>query len=234
MPCLPIVDKYTDAQSASSAWLEQMFDVAFSRRMCCSRACSVSTKPRLPSRSTVWPTMRPGMRRIQLLGDGEVAAGRPAQRSRDAERLGIADDDVSAELAWRFEQPERERIALTTSSAPAPWASGSIAAISSKQPKKFGDWTMTAAVSSISLERASSSRSVTPSGVADLDHFQVQARGRSCARFARASGCTARETSRRLRFVAPLARAPASANAVAPSYIEAFATAMPVSSQMYD
>ena len=37
--------------------------VAFSRRMCCSRVCSVSTKPRRPSTSVVWPAMRPGMRR---------------------------------------------------------------------------------------------------------------------------------------------------------------------------
>jgi len=38
-------------------------DVAFARRMCCSRVCSVRAKPRAPSRSTVAPTSRPGMRR---------------------------------------------------------------------------------------------------------------------------------------------------------------------------
>ncbi len=36
------------AISAISAWLVQMFDVAFSRRMCCSRVESVSTNPRWP------------------------------------------------------------------------------------------------------------------------------------------------------------------------------------------
>src|SRR5438552_3252761 len=40
-----------------------MFEVAFSRRMCCSRVCSVSTNPRRPSTSTVSPAMRPGIRR---------------------------------------------------------------------------------------------------------------------------------------------------------------------------
>ena len=40
-----------------------MFDVAFSRRMCCSRVWSVSTKPRRPSTSTVSPAIRPGIRR---------------------------------------------------------------------------------------------------------------------------------------------------------------------------
>ena len=39
----------------------QMFEVALLRRMCCSRACSVSVKPGLPSRSTVRPMMRPGI-----------------------------------------------------------------------------------------------------------------------------------------------------------------------------
>ncbi len=49
--------------SALSAWAVQMFEVAFSRRMCCSRVWRVSTKPRLPSASVVSPAIRPGMRR---------------------------------------------------------------------------------------------------------------------------------------------------------------------------
>ena len=49
--------------SALSACAVQMLCVAFSRRMCCSRVCSVSTKPRRPSTSVVSPAMRPGMRR---------------------------------------------------------------------------------------------------------------------------------------------------------------------------
>ncbi len=34
--------------SATSAWFVQIFDVAFSRRMCCSRVERVRTKPRKP------------------------------------------------------------------------------------------------------------------------------------------------------------------------------------------
>ena len=41
-----------------------MFEVARSRRMCCSRVWSVSTYPVRPSRSVVRPTMRPGICRI--------------------------------------------------------------------------------------------------------------------------------------------------------------------------
>ena len=49
------------AAVTSRPWLVQMFEVALLRRMCCSRACSVSVKPGLPSRSTVRPMMRPGI-----------------------------------------------------------------------------------------------------------------------------------------------------------------------------
>ena len=51
------------ARRANRPWLVQMLLVAFSRRMCCSRVCSVSTQQRLPLRSTVWPTSRPGILR---------------------------------------------------------------------------------------------------------------------------------------------------------------------------
>ena len=50
--------------SAFSVCAVVMLCVAFSRRMCCSRVWSVSTKPRLPSASTVSPAIRPGIRRM--------------------------------------------------------------------------------------------------------------------------------------------------------------------------
>src|SRR6266568_3289342 len=50
-PSLPRSVRCTVAASAQSAWFVQMFEVAFSRRMCCSRVASVSTKPRRPSDS---------------------------------------------------------------------------------------------------------------------------------------------------------------------------------------
>jgi len=54
-------------------WLVQTFDVAFSRRMSCSRARSVVTYARVPSVSTVSPTRRPGRRRTWA----SVQANRP-------------------------------------------------------------------------------------------------------------------------------------------------------------
>ena len=44
----------------------QMFEVALSRRICCSRVESVSTKPRRPSASTVSPQSRPGIWRTNF------------------------------------------------------------------------------------------------------------------------------------------------------------------------
>ena len=96
--------------SAFRAWLVQMFEVAFSRRMCCSRVCSVSTKARLPSSSTVSPTMRPGIAAHQVVAAGHEAERRPAVGLVVAQRLALADGDVDAELAGRGQQPERDRV----------------------------------------------------------------------------------------------------------------------------
>src|SRR6185312_15322369 len=52
--------------SAHSPELVQMLLVAFSRRICCSRVDSVSTQPRRPSTSTVWPARRPGIWRTNF------------------------------------------------------------------------------------------------------------------------------------------------------------------------
>src|SRR5438105_8884371 len=52
----------TVAMRAISAWLVQMLEVAFSRRICCSRVASVKQNARLPRESVVSPTSRPGIR----------------------------------------------------------------------------------------------------------------------------------------------------------------------------
>ena len=90
--------------------LVQIFDVALSRRICCSRVDSVSTKPRLPSASTVSPQRRPGIWRTYF----DCVAKRPdigsAEIQRVADRLAFADDDVGAHRARRLQQAERHRL----------------------------------------------------------------------------------------------------------------------------
>ena len=55
---------FFDAITASRTCAVQMLDVAFSRRMCCSRVCNASRYAGLPCASTVTPTSRPGMLRF--------------------------------------------------------------------------------------------------------------------------------------------------------------------------
>src|SRR3954465_633916 len=110
---------------AFSAWAVQMLWVAFSRRMCCSRACSVSTNPRLPSASRVSPAVRAGIFRVERPGGpvdpaGQLAGGalgrreEPKRRAPEvepvAERLALSHGDVDAVLAGRLEDAERHRV----------------------------------------------------------------------------------------------------------------------------
>ena len=59
-PSGPCQTAYIAATTASSTWDVQIFDVAFSRRMCCSRVCNASRNAAVPDGSTDCPTMRPG------------------------------------------------------------------------------------------------------------------------------------------------------------------------------
>ena len=62
-PSGPWYTAYIDAITASSTWAVQMLEVAFSRRMCCSRVCSARRWAGRPAASTDTPTRRPGSER---------------------------------------------------------------------------------------------------------------------------------------------------------------------------
>lgn len=77
-PSGPWYTAYIEAMTASSTWAVQMFDVAFSRRMCCSRVCSASRNAVLPLASRDTPMIRPGIwRRNSSLQDMNAACGPP-------------------------------------------------------------------------------------------------------------------------------------------------------------
>ena len=65
-PWGPWYTAYMLAVTASSTCAVQMFEVAFSRRMCCSRVCSASRYAGVPSTSLDTPTRRPGSERSSL------------------------------------------------------------------------------------------------------------------------------------------------------------------------
>src|ERR1700678_3066413 len=133
--------------SATSAWLVQMFDVAFSRLICCSRVARVSTNPRLPFLSTVWPAKRPG---ICLTNFSFVAStpqyGPPNPSGTPNDCASIA--TMSAVRGGSTIPRDTASAIETINSAPRLWAISAMASTSSIVPKKFGDWTRTHAVSS--------------------------------------------------------------------------------------
>ena len=49
---------------ASKAWAVQILEVAFSRRICCSRVCIAIRSARLPLASLDTPITRPGIVRL--------------------------------------------------------------------------------------------------------------------------------------------------------------------------
>ena len=88
-----------------------MFEVAFSRRMCCSRVCSVSTKPRRPSTSVVSPAMRPGILRRNASWAAKKPNDGPPKSSRLPSGWPSPTRDVDAEVAGRAQHAERHRVA---------------------------------------------------------------------------------------------------------------------------
>ena len=97
-PCVPSQPSWIAAVTAISVWLVQTLDVAFSRRMSCSRARSVVTNARRSLESTVSPTMRPGRRRTWSSLQAKSPRYGPPKDERRAEGLALADEDVSAPL----------------------------------------------------------------------------------------------------------------------------------------
>ncbi|MNH47604.1 hypothetical protein D3C79_1109350 [compost metagenome] len=62
---------------ASSTCEVQMLELAFSRRMCCSRVCSAMRSAVLPRASLDTPMMRPGIERLNSSRQAKKAACGP-------------------------------------------------------------------------------------------------------------------------------------------------------------
>ena len=138
------------AAVTSRPWFVQMFEVALLRRMCCSRACSVSVKPGLPSRSTVRPMMRPGIWRTCSMrvvmkpkygppDDSGTPNGWPSPTTMSAPFVPHSPGG--------FNSASDSGFTTAISSALLARAQSAIASTSSSRPKKFGCWTTTAVMS---------------------------------------------------------------------------------------
>ena len=109
-PCGPSQASVTRPPSASSVWFVVMFDVAFSRRMCCSRVCRVEHEAALAvevGRLADDPARHAA---DELRSRGEEAVVRAAVALRVADALALADRHVAAVGAGRLEHAERGEV----------------------------------------------------------------------------------------------------------------------------
>ena len=109
-PSAPWYTAYIEASTAGSTWAVQMFEVAFSRRMCCSRVCSESRYGDPSTRVARHPDHPPRQAPLELVAGGDVGGVRSAEAHRHAEALGRADGDVRPHLTRRPQQNERQRV----------------------------------------------------------------------------------------------------------------------------
>ena len=138
-PDFPSSERWMVAASAASPALVQMLDVAFSRRMCCSRVERVRTKPRRPLRSTVAPATRPGICRTSPSRMARNPGAGPP-KLRPLPKLCSVPTATSAPRApgaWR--RPSETASEVTeTQSAPARFAMAAASGSASITPKKLG------------------------------------------------------------------------------------------------
>ena len=134
-----------------------------SRGGCAARASGASGRTRAcPSRSTVAPTRRPGIRRTSSFRqENSPRYGPPKFRWFPSPWPSPTTMSAPASPGGRS-SARATGSTLTTRSAPRSWAIAAAWSRSSRQPKKFGYWTMTHAVLPVTALRRAS-RSVTPS-----------------------------------------------------------------------
>ena len=88
-PSGPWYTAYMAAIDARSACAVQMFEVAFSRRMCCSRVASAMRYAGWPCASTDTPISRPGMCRTNAWRVAKNAACGPPYPSGTPKRWAL-------------------------------------------------------------------------------------------------------------------------------------------------
>ena len=172
-----------------------MFEVAFSRRMCCSRVCSVSTKPRCRRR----PSSPPRCGRACGAGRPAAAAKKPNDGPPKSSRLPSGWPSPTAMSTPKSPGGRRTPSVIgstwTISSAPVSLAIGASASRSSTAPRKFG-WARNTAAMSSPIAARSASASVTPSASA-TSSMVVPQPAPVVASVSRECGCTPRETTKR-------------------------------------
>ncbi len=118
-PAGPWYTAYMLAITASRTCAVQMFDVAFSRRMCCSRVCSVRRYAGLPCESTDTPTSRPGIERLNASLQLMKAACGPPNPNGTPNRWELPMTMSAPHAPGAWSRVSASRSAATQNSAPS-------------------------------------------------------------------------------------------------------------------
>ena len=137
-PTGPWYTAYIDAMTDNSTCAVQMLDVAFSRRMCCSRVCRANRYAVRPWLSTETPTRRPGSERLNASRVAMKAACGPP-KPMGTPNLCVEPITQSAPaLPGDCSNTRASTSAATATSAPASWARCTIGSSGSTVPSVPG------------------------------------------------------------------------------------------------
>ena len=221
----PWYTAYIAAITASRTWAVQMLEVAFSRRMCCSRVCNAIRSAVRPCASTETPMIRPGVWRLYASRVAKNAAWGPPNPMGTPKRWALP-TAMSASNAPGGSTTQAARRSVAKIARPLAACTRSTIGVGSRSaPLDPGYWTSTPNTSPSDPSSANDSYgspTVTsiPSGAA-----RVRTTAMVC-------GWQSASTKKRADFDFETRRAIAiaSAAAVASSSSEALASSIPVRS----
>ena len=221
----PWYTAYIAAITASSTWAVQMLDVAFSRRMCCSRVCSAIRSAVRPRASTETPMIRPGVWRLKASRVAKNAACGPPKPMGTPKRWALPTTMSAPNAPGGSMTHAASRSAAKTARPFTACTRSTTADGSRSAPLDPGYWTSTPNTSSPGASRANASYgspTVTsiPSGAARVRTTAIVCGWQSASTKNLAD----------FDFDTRRAIAIASAVAVASSSSEALASSMPVRS----
>ncbi len=228
IPAGPCQTAYIDAMTASRLCAVQMFDVALSRRMCCSRVWSAMRNAGAPRRSFETPMIRPGKLRLYWSRAAKNAACGPPYPMGTPNRCELPTATSAPMAPGDFNKASAMGSVATTVAIERDRSAEISSSTSSTVPSASGTWSMAPKTPSHSSSHTRRGATTTSTPM-------------YCARVRTTSSVCGHTLSSTKYFAAPARStsfgreansiAIASAAAVPSSSSDAFATSMPVRSQ---
>ena len=139
----PWYTAYIPAITASSTWAVQMLEVAFSRRMCCSRVCNAMRSAGRPRASTETPMIRPGVWRLYASRVAKNAACGPPNPIGTPKRWALPTTTSAPNAPGGSMRHDASRSAAKIARPFAACTRSTIAVGSRNAPPDPGYWTST-------------------------------------------------------------------------------------------